>query len=228
VIALFLDVWYIVFGVRLKATDRRKAMKSLKVDTHGLPPYQCHKKVWAGEIMCVDNVKMFIRFSMGHANMEGTVCGCIDIDSDFLDRNFPISRGDYIVIYENGYVSISPKKAFEEGYTLVDEKQPIIDEVLARAERILGKAMDKHFGSKSEPNPQLEDSVKETVAKYFDFHKALKLIFDGKKVRIADWNPKSYIHLKSTGHISFDCGSIFYLTKDDATSNYWELYNPDA
>jgi len=27
--------------------------------------------------------------------------------------------GDYYVVYEDGYKSISPAKAFEEGYTLI-------------------------------------------------------------------------------------------------------------
>jgi hypothetical protein len=31
------------------------------------------------------------------------------------------SLGDYAVIYEDGYKSVSPKAAFEDGYTLVED-----------------------------------------------------------------------------------------------------------
>lgn len=38
------------------------------------------------------------------------------VDTDFLARHTPVAGG-YYVVYEDGYKSFSPAKAFEEGYT---------------------------------------------------------------------------------------------------------------
>jgi len=41
-----------------------------------------------------------------------------DVPNEIFARGTP-EPGDYLVKYEDGYISWSPAKAFEEGYTLV-------------------------------------------------------------------------------------------------------------
>lgn len=40
------------------------------------------------------------------------------VDADFMRRNKP-EVGGYYVVYEDGYKSYSPAKAFEDGYSLI-------------------------------------------------------------------------------------------------------------
>lgn len=86
-------------------------------DAPQYPRYQCHKQVWALQIA------------------KATVIGYPELDQvriEFIDKgyepvNFPMAMaaryapavGDYLVVYDDGYKSFSPKKAFEEGYTLI-------------------------------------------------------------------------------------------------------------
>lgn len=87
----------------------------IEIDPHGrnLPKYRCHKDVWAVKIASI----------------------AYDLDSALItpaDPSYPAFRmsgewigkhnpqvGGYFVVYEDGYRSYSPAKAFEEGYTRV-------------------------------------------------------------------------------------------------------------
>lgn len=80
-----------------------------------MPLYQSHKKVWALQI---DKV---------HADEDGQGIALTFVDKNFAMRAFTSSQlkgkptpesGWYMVQYEDGYISFSPAKAFEEGYTL--------------------------------------------------------------------------------------------------------------
>jgi hypothetical protein len=44
------------------------------------------------------------------------------IDQAFILKHNP-QPGGYFIVYEDGYQSYSPAKAFEEGYTLIEPKQ---------------------------------------------------------------------------------------------------------
>ena len=44
-----------------------------------------------------------------------------NVDIDFIDKHKLIEEGGYIVRYQDGYVSYSPAKAFEDEYTLIAE-----------------------------------------------------------------------------------------------------------
>ena len=78
-----------------------------------MPQFQSHKKVWALQI------KEVLR------EPDGEVVTLHFIDSSYAPRKVTyevISRywpkeGDYYLVYEDGYQSVSPRKAFEEGYT---------------------------------------------------------------------------------------------------------------
>lgn len=71
-----------------------------------MPRYQSIKKVWALQIHTKDgNTLHFV--DERYAKKE--------CDPALFSRYIPVP-GDYYVVYEDGYESISPRKAFEEGY----------------------------------------------------------------------------------------------------------------
>lgn len=95
-----------------------------------LPQYQCHKKVWAlkiKEVIChadpdpkvtVDEFAKTKEFAGGHLFFEDTNFACIPFDAAFFHKHNP-KPGDYYVVYDDGYKSISPAKAFEAGYSRI-------------------------------------------------------------------------------------------------------------
>jgi hypothetical protein len=74
--------------------------------------YQCHKRVQATEIVGTDPERGNVFFSIGS---DGVAMKNIP---ELFARKAP-SVGDYLVTYDDGYTSWSPKAAFEAGYTLV-------------------------------------------------------------------------------------------------------------
>src|ERR1700748_299634 len=85
-----------------------------------MPRYQSHKKVWALEIKNVEahpeqgqageRVTQFrLHFAeKGYASMLAP--------AEMFSRYVPVP-GDFYVVYDDGYKSFSPRKAFLEGYT---------------------------------------------------------------------------------------------------------------
>jgi len=79
-----------------------------------MPRYQCHKRVWALKIKAV------------YFNQDGSV-DIVPEESGYARFTVPPDKaakhewsiGGYYVQYEDGYVSYSPAKAFEEGYTRI-------------------------------------------------------------------------------------------------------------
>lgn len=71
-----------------------------------MPRYQCHKQVWALQIRGVDGYRL--AFDEGYAALH--------VEPEMFARYTPVP-GDYYVVYPDGYKSISPKAAFEDGYT---------------------------------------------------------------------------------------------------------------
>lgn len=78
---------------------------------HGLPKWKCHKEVWAAKI------KRLTPHSDGSIAMllDG---GHIEAADVAWGIKFNPHVGDYLIVYADGYRSISPAKAFEDGYTL--------------------------------------------------------------------------------------------------------------
>lgn len=76
------------------------------------PKYKCHKEVRAAKIAIVE-----------HDEQGTIICFAnyknIRVTNEFVQKHNPMD-GMYYVIYEDGYASISPAKAFEEGYTLIE------------------------------------------------------------------------------------------------------------
>jgi len=77
------------------------------------PVYQCHKEVRASKILKIEPV--------GVAHFEAA-CehGKIILHESFVERHHPLAGG-YLVVNADGCVSYSPSKAFEEGYTMLDD-----------------------------------------------------------------------------------------------------------
>lgn len=79
-----------------------------------MPKYKCHKEVWALKIERVlmeENGGAILVF--GSSTFKD-----LEVDKDFVDRKRP-ENGWYYVVYEDGYKSCSPAKAFEDGYTKI-------------------------------------------------------------------------------------------------------------
>ena len=87
-----------------------------------MPRYLCHKKVWALKIAAIkrdgagedresDGSAIFTPAEVRYAAFR--------VGADFMCRHKP-EVGGYYVVYDDGYKSFSPAKAFEEGYTLID------------------------------------------------------------------------------------------------------------
>lgn len=86
-----------------------------------LPRYKGHKTVSALEIAEVRPAEK--RHAWESRNYQlvpsDTRFDPIDVTHEWYVKHSPVAGG-YFVIYDDGYTSFSPKKAFESGYTLVD------------------------------------------------------------------------------------------------------------
>lgn len=86
-----------------------------------LPKYQSHKEVWALKIVSAEKIGettitlSFAEEAYAPATLDGDAAQrfmkCADEGVEDLG---------YYVVYKDGYISWSPTKAFEEGYTLID------------------------------------------------------------------------------------------------------------
>jgi hypothetical protein len=113
-----------------------------------LPRYQCHKEVRALKIAAItpEELPKFTGSICRGSIMLGSACGfcerCkherkygpklgavitpanqayapFEVSGDYMHKHKPVVGG-YFVIYEDGYQSFSPAKAFEDGYSLMD------------------------------------------------------------------------------------------------------------
>lgn len=70
--------------------------------------YQCHKQVFAAKILSIADRTLYLE--------NGSEFTC---PWSMLARILPVP-GDYLVTYDDGYQSVSPGKAFEEGYSEIE------------------------------------------------------------------------------------------------------------
>ena len=77
-----------------------------------MPRYRSHKQVWALEIDTVSGNRLTFR-DAGYA--------AIAAPAEMFTRYMPVP-GDFYVVYDDGYKSFSPRKAFVEGYTKIDKE----------------------------------------------------------------------------------------------------------
>lgn len=90
------------------------------LNTDELPEYQSHKKVWALKIVAIaypdDLVKQMPAAGLPAHLIFDSPYPSIRVAGDYLNKHNP-QVGGYFVVYEDGYESFSPAKAFESGYT---------------------------------------------------------------------------------------------------------------
>lgn len=81
-----------------------------------LPRYKCHKEVGAIKISEVVPNSLPPGGSLLH--VEGGQFCPIPVTEEWHAKHKP-EAGGYYVVYDDGYKSYSPAKAFEEGYTKI-------------------------------------------------------------------------------------------------------------
>ncbi len=94
-----------------------------------LPTYRCHKRVQA---MRIAEIHLVMRPAPNtfpetlvetHLLVPGpteSVLESVEVDGAYMAKHKP-RLGGYYVRYEDDYESFSPAKAFEDGYTRVEE-----------------------------------------------------------------------------------------------------------
>lgn len=85
--------------------------------TLSLPRYKCHKQVRALKL-----AEGIVVHSNGSATLHfaDSKFEPLTVPKEVISRHIPMP-GDYLVMYDDDYTSISPAKAFEQGYTLIPE-----------------------------------------------------------------------------------------------------------
>jgi hypothetical protein len=87
-----------------------------------LPKYKCHKEVWALKIDRIEHdrdMRIPTEETDGSATLfDDKLLAMHRVTNDFVRKHNP-QVGGYLVIYEDGYKSFSPAKAFEEGYSRI-------------------------------------------------------------------------------------------------------------
>lgn len=98
-----------------------------------MPRYICHKKVWALKIKEFERrlptIEELDRILNDKDAADGDGIGGFITPEEPLYARFPVTTeyvqkhnpqvGGYYVVYEDGYKSFSPAKAFEDGYRLI-------------------------------------------------------------------------------------------------------------
>ena len=90
-----------------------------------MPKYRCHKEVHALKIAKILKYPNQSRGGNRPAYISATITpeesGYADfsVDSEYIRKHDP-QVGGYYMVYEDGYKSFSPAKAFEDGYTLIE------------------------------------------------------------------------------------------------------------
>lgn len=92
-----------------------------------MPRYKCHKEVWA---LKIKEVKVQTNDEGGGwwITPEEPGYARFGVPHDWVVKHDP-KAGGYYVVYDDGYRSFSPAKAFEDGYTLLVKVKPTIDEL---------------------------------------------------------------------------------------------------
>lgn len=96
--------------------EHKMNVEKMEAAYRAMPSYTCHKRVKALEIEKVGSYCQATEGLMRNIWFVGDDHWELFPDKMFT-RYVPIP-GDFYVVYEDGYQSFSPRKAFLEGYTL--------------------------------------------------------------------------------------------------------------
>jgi len=93
-----------------------------------MPMYQCHKKVWALQVKAITLQFKRVDNDVG-CLPDGAIISPVESDyvpfyisQDWMSKH-DVQVGGYIVTYDSGYVSYSPKHKFERGYALIQSPE---------------------------------------------------------------------------------------------------------
>lgn len=101
-----------------KAAQRARAIAARP----SLPQWQSHKKVWADQIIAVEQRPEYDLWVLaGHVEIEART----ELQNRVPTGTDPV--GGYYVQYEDGFESWSPEDAFEGGYTLIEVEDSSTD-----------------------------------------------------------------------------------------------------
>ena len=87
-----------------------------------MPRYKCHKEVWALKIKAIEQAPANEEAPAGSGGTwllipEDAGYGPVRVPHySYYEKHSP-QVGGYYVVYDDGYKSYSPAKAFEDGYT---------------------------------------------------------------------------------------------------------------
>ncbi len=88
-------------------------------DSHEMPKYKCHKEVHALKIDFIGFQDDGVEFTFKDEGFEPLVIKYPEAArfKQAIQTHIETNDNGYLVVYEDGYRSWSPTKAFEEGYT---------------------------------------------------------------------------------------------------------------
>ncbi len=110
-----------------------------------MPTFRSHKEVKALQIETIESTQAGYKLHFMDDDHKP-----IEVDGPMMTR-YMAKPGDYYIVYPDGYTSISPAKAFEDGYTRIERKP---DDVV----RKLLKGDNLTLVVKSKPDGKLEIS----------------------------------------------------------------------
>ncbi len=136
------DVLDAIYGRDVVATKNK--------DSKEMPKYKCHKVVGALQIK---EVRPYSIKQLSGIYEKGFFLDVVEpgyepikVSQDFIVKHNP-QVGNYYVVYEDGYKSISPAKAFEAGYTKIDANA---SDCPNKAKEHVEHKPDRHNESKKE------------------------------------------------------------------------------
>lgn len=89
------------------------------MDATKLPQWKCHKLVRAAAIEKIEMTVVALD-EVITLHLAGTTETWSARSDHAIFSRYKPQLGDYLVVYEDGYTSLSPAKAFEEGYTRIE------------------------------------------------------------------------------------------------------------
>lgn len=92
----------------------------MKKSNNGFRKYKSHKVVEAAQILSMEYPGNLEGFDDNFAIYTTLDKGLIRVSRSWCQRHEP-EEGGYIVRYEDGYMSYSPQRAFEKGYSQIEE-----------------------------------------------------------------------------------------------------------
>lgn len=99
---------------------RNEASWFIEVNVNRLPQYRCHKVVRAAQVLEIEQDHQLGCFRL---TLRDTEVQLMVTENWYRSKivSFPADDLGYVVVYDDQYVSWSPTKAFEEGYSLMEE-----------------------------------------------------------------------------------------------------------